>query len=210
MTQTLCFSSMGRIRPQYTRAVSGFGYRRRRGLYQSSSRGYRAFNGGCISVGSNILVRFADSDRINHRLLSLTFNPRPVFESLILVELMIMNQEQSRGPGRFLLGASSNRRDTWPSKEEAYVVMKSRKALQVWDDRVLRLFVVSIDIMDSTLVNLLAKGTWPSVITYDGLPRPGQRRYPKMLQKTGDRTSGLITKSLLNTRHMSRPVTTTA
>ncbi|SJL10133.1 uncharacterized protein ARMOST_13517 [Armillaria ostoyae] len=94
-----------------------------------------------VDFTSRRLVGIGHSMGAVSLLLSLTFNPRPVFESLILVELMTMNQEQSRGPGTFLVSASSIRRDTWSSKEEAYAVMKRRKAWQVWDDRVLRLFV---------------------------------------------------------------------
>ncbi|KAK0451576.1 Alpha/beta hydrolase fold-1 [Armillaria borealis] len=94
-----------------------------------------------VDFTSRRLVGIGHSMGAVSLLLSLTFNPRPVFESLILVELMTMNQEQSRGPGTFLVSASSNRRDTWSSKEDAYAVMKRRKAWQVWDDRVLRLFV---------------------------------------------------------------------
>ncbi|THU77938.1 hypothetical protein K435DRAFT_786453 [Dendrothele bispora CBS 962.96] len=43
----------------------------------------------------------------------------------------------------FLAAASATRRDTWSSKEEAYRLMKSRKAWKVWDDRVLRIYVDS-------------------------------------------------------------------
>ncbi|KAK0205228.1 Alpha/beta hydrolase fold-1 [Desarmillaria ectypa] len=94
-----------------------------------------------VDFTSRRLVGIGHSMGAVSLLLSLTFNPRPIFESLILVELMIMDHEHSRGIGPLLWSTSSNRRDTWLSKEEAYAVMKGRKAWQVWDDRVLRVFV---------------------------------------------------------------------
>ncbi|KAG7451534.1 uncharacterized protein BT62DRAFT_927244 [Guyanagaster necrorhizus] len=94
-----------------------------------------------VDFTSRRLVGIGHSMGAVSLLLSMTFNPRPTFESLILVELMTMNQDHSYAPGTYLLNASQNRRDIWPSKEEAYIIMKSRKGLQAWDDRVLRLFV---------------------------------------------------------------------
>ncbi|KAL0581671.1 hypothetical protein V5O48_000374 [Marasmius crinis-equi] len=58
---------------------------------------------------------------------------------------MTMTKELSRAgttvETNMLARGSVNRRDIWPSKEEAYRLFKSRGAWKVWDDRVLRIFV---------------------------------------------------------------------
>jgi len=43
-----------------------------------------------------------------------------------------------------LIDGAVNRRDIWPSSEEAYKVLKARPAWKAWDDRVLKIFVVSV------------------------------------------------------------------
>ncbi|KAL1760754.1 Alpha/beta hydrolase fold-1 [Schizophyllum commune] len=73
--------------------------------------------------------------------LSLTYTPRVAYDSLILVEPMVMNREAAAGPHQFLVNGARNRRDIWPSKPEAYKLLKSR-SWKNWDDRVVRLFAV--------------------------------------------------------------------
>ncbi|KAI5891252.1 uncharacterized protein SCHCODRAFT_02628545 [Schizophyllum commune H4-8] len=72
--------------------------------------------------------------------LSLTYTPRVAYDSLILVEPMVMNREATAGPHQFLVNGARNRRDIWPSKPEAYNLLKSR-SWKTWDDRAVRLFV---------------------------------------------------------------------
>ncbi|KAL1743644.1 Alpha/beta hydrolase fold-1 [Schizophyllum fasciatum] len=72
--------------------------------------------------------------------LSLTFAPRITYHSLILVEPMVMNHEAAAGPHQFLVNGARNRRDIWPSRPEAYKLLKSR-SWKTWDDRVVRRFV---------------------------------------------------------------------
>ncbi|TRM66988.1 Alpha/beta hydrolase fold-1 [Schizophyllum amplum] len=72
--------------------------------------------------------------------LSLTYFPRIPYHALVLVEPMVMNREAAEGPHEFLVNGARNRRDVWPSKPEAYKLLKSR-GWKSWDDRVLRLFV---------------------------------------------------------------------
>ncbi|KAG6901619.1 hypothetical protein C0995_009959 [Termitomyces sp. Mi166 len=76
-------------------------------------------------------------------LLSLGYSPKLKFESFILCELMSTNPKFMGGPSQMLVKGAVNRRDIWPSYEEAYKLLKSRPAWKVWDDRVLKIFVVS-------------------------------------------------------------------
>ncbi|KAF8878111.1 Alpha/beta hydrolase fold-1 [Infundibulicybe gibba] len=73
--------------------------------------------------------------------LALTFTPAIKFNSLILCEPMAMHQRFTGKPSEMLIGGAAKRRDIWPSREEAYRLLKSRPAWKVWDDRVLRIFV---------------------------------------------------------------------
>jgi hypothetical protein len=57
---------------------------------------------------------------------------------------MMMAQEFSAQITTNLSGGSENRRDIWPSKHEAYTIMKSRATWKKWDDRVLRIYTVSL------------------------------------------------------------------
>ncbi|KAF9037381.1 alpha/beta-hydrolase [Hymenopellis radicata] len=75
-------------------------------------------------------------------LLSMTFQPAIRFEKLILVEIMTMNQVAA-GTATFLADGSAKRRDIWPSKEEAYKLLKARSPWKGWDDRVLRIYIDS-------------------------------------------------------------------
>ena len=50
---------------------------------------------------------------------------------------------QSGENNNLFLGAQK-RRDIWPSAEEAYMFLKSRPTWKVWDDRILRIYVVCI------------------------------------------------------------------
>ncbi|KAG6817019.1 hypothetical protein H0H87_000641 [Tephrocybe sp. NHM501043] len=74
-------------------------------------------------------------------ILSLGYSTKLKFESLILCELMSMHVKFTGKPAEMLESGSINRRDIWPSSEEAYRLLKSRPAWKVWDDRVLRIFV---------------------------------------------------------------------
>ena len=50
---------------------------------------------------------------------------------------------QSGENNNLFLGAQK-RRDIWPSAEEAYTFLKSRPTWKVWDDRILRIYVVRV------------------------------------------------------------------
>ncbi|KAJ2914575.1 hypothetical protein MD484_g5853, partial [Candolleomyces efflorescens] len=69
--------------------------------------------------------------------------PQVKFESLICCDLMCMHERFGGTAKEFLVGGAERRRDTWPSKEEAYKIMKARGTWKTWDERVLRIFVAS-------------------------------------------------------------------
>lgn len=80
---------------------------------------------------------------IYYSVLSLGYSPPLRLECLILCELMAMGQRFSAAAATRFVGGSIKRRDIWPSREEAYTSLKARPAWKVWDDRVLKIFVVS-------------------------------------------------------------------
>ena len=57
---------------------------------------------------------------------------------------MLMNRELHVKATSSLVGGVERRRDVWPSKEEAYAVLKGRGAWRAWEGRVLGRFVVSL------------------------------------------------------------------
>lgn len=57
---------------------------------------------------------------------------------------MIMPAEFGAAAKDMLVNGAINRRDTWPSKEDAYNILKSRGSWKSWDDRVLKIYVVSV------------------------------------------------------------------
>lgn len=53
-----------------------------------------------------------------------------------------------------LVSGAVNRRDIWPSREEAYKSLKARPAWKAWDDRVLKIFVVSVILCQQSVTPL--------------------------------------------------------
>ena len=80
---------------------------------------------------------------IRIRLLSYGYYPRLNFSAVVLCEPMMMAHEFLAQITTNLSGGSENRRDIWPSKQEAYTIMKTRATWKKWDDRVLRTYTVS-------------------------------------------------------------------
>lgn len=72
----------------------------------------------------------------------MNYFPSLKFESLILCEHMTLGQKYSGKTSATLSNGAVNRRDIWPSREEAYKLLKARPAWKSWDDRVLKIFVV--------------------------------------------------------------------
>ncbi|TFK67617.1 alpha/beta-hydrolase [Pluteus cervinus] len=114
--------------------------------WEEYARSIHAFLAG-LGIGVNTdftkrkLVGIGHSMGAVSVLLSQNYFPLVKFTSVILCELMTMQQKYIAKPQVILVKGSSNRRDIWPSTEEAYKSFKSRGAWKIWDDRVLRTFV---------------------------------------------------------------------
>ncbi|KAJ3795334.1 Alpha/beta hydrolase fold-1 [Lentinula aff. detonsa] len=101
---------------------------------------------GNFDFTSHTIVGIGHSMGAISLLLSLDFAPslENLFASIVLVEPMTMEPAAAaKGPANKLASGSESRRDTWSSVEEAYRMLKARRTWQVWDDRVLRIFVAS-------------------------------------------------------------------
>lgn len=100
------------------------------------------------------------------RILSHTFYPVVKFDSLVLVEPMLVTARHFKGTGRKsgLDDGALARRDFWESREEAWTSF-STKGMKGWDKRVVKLFVVSWTKTDlytrSPHANVFA-GVWSS------------------------------------------------
>ena len=75
-------------------------------------------------------------------MISTTFFPLIKFSSMHLIEPIIMGK-YAQDYGSHLVRGAENRRDTWESTEDAYEMLRSRRTWQKWDDRILRIYVVS-------------------------------------------------------------------
>lgn len=140
------------------------------------------------------------------RLSALTFQPRIKFEALILVDLMTMNKDAMDKPGDMLVNGAINRRDIWPSRDEAYKLLKARPAWRVWDDRVLRIYVVCeicAIVQQSTGVLSQEKGMrpLPTVIYPEG--EGVTLKCPRIQETVCPPLSGLLT----DFSHLNRPAT---
>ncbi|KAE9403216.1 hypothetical protein BT96DRAFT_815274 [Gymnopus androsaceus JB14] len=96
-----------------------------------------------IDFSSHILVGIGHSIGAVSLVLSLDYFPsmEGLFSSGILVEPMIMNEKAARSAAAVFTANSVARRDIWPSREEAYKMLKARHTWKIWDDRTLRIYV---------------------------------------------------------------------
>jgi hypothetical protein len=97
--------------------------------------------------------------------LALGYYPKINFTAFILCEVMIMPRKFGIVAKDFLSGGAEKRRDIWPSKEEAYSILKARGIWKTWDDRVLRSYVVRVFVLEnhcSGWAGLILRsiGTW--------------------------------------------------
>jgi hypothetical protein len=81
--------------------------------------------------------------------LALGYYPKINFAAFILCEVMIMPRKFGLAAKDFLSGGAEKRRDMWPSKEEAYNILKARGIWKTWDDRALRSYVVCVFVVDN-------------------------------------------------------------
>ncbi|KAJ4477253.1 Alpha/beta hydrolase fold-1 [Lentinula aciculospora] len=97
-----------------------------------------------FDFSSHTIVGIGHSMGAISLLLSLDFAPsiESLFDSMILVEPMTMEPVAvAKSPAQKLASGSESRKDIWASAEEAYKMLKARRTWQVWDDRVLKIFV---------------------------------------------------------------------
>lgn len=100
------------------------------------------------------------------RTLSMNYFPSLKFESLILCEHMTLGQKYSGKTSVTLANGAVNRRDIWPSREEAYKLLKARPAWKSWDDRVLKIFVVCSSFYPGTPTLMSTLERWHAAPTY--------------------------------------------
>ncbi|KAH7907247.1 Alpha/beta hydrolase fold-1 [Hygrophoropsis aurantiaca] len=115
-------------------------------FWEDYGRGIHAFLTG-LGTGVDVdftkhnLVGIGHSMGTGSIMLSTTYQPPLTYSSIHLIETMIMGQQYSSIPLQNAEKAAMNRRDIWPSIEEAYQVMKSRPLWKNWDERILRIYV---------------------------------------------------------------------
>ncbi|KAJ7594117.1 Alpha/beta hydrolase fold-1 [Mycena floridula] len=93
-----------------------------------------------VDFSKRRLVAVGHSMGANALTLALTYGPTLKYEALVLVELMSLSPKFGAKTSETLEKGGMARRDIWASKEEAYQLLKARRAFKVWDDRVLRIF----------------------------------------------------------------------
>ncbi|KAH7925336.1 alpha/beta-hydrolase [Leucogyrophana mollusca] len=113
--------------------------------WEDYGRGIHAFLTG-LGTGIDVDFRGHNFVGIGHSMgaiaimLSTTFQPPLKYSSIQLIEPMLLGRQWNTF-GNFLQQGALNRRDIWPSTEEAYRIMKGRPSWRAWDDRVLRVYV---------------------------------------------------------------------
>ena len=145
-------------------------------------------------------------------ILTHTFYPDVKFDSLVLVEPMLINARHFRASGRKprFYEAALARRDFWESRDDALNTFLA-KGMKTWDKRVVKLFVVSGTAHTSS--------TWsPIKLQEHGLretnkddpfDRPGVTlKCPKVLEAVAlrDRTSLVLAFDFLERLCMTTPV----
>lgn len=85
--------------------------------------------------------------------LALSYQPELKPQCLIMVDIMGINDHAAPAMMKFLTEGSIRRRDVWPSREEAYKLLKARPAWRAWDDRVLRAYVVSAMLQPAPVIH---------------------------------------------------------
>ncbi|KAF7371109.1 AB hydrolase-1 domain-containing protein [Mycena sanguinolenta] len=114
--------------------------------WQEYARGLHALLAG---LGTGVDVEFSKRRLVivGHSMsavvigLALTYQPQLKPDFLIMVEMMGIHANDVPALMKSLTEGSATRRDIWPSRAEAYRLLKARPAWRVWDDRVLQIFV---------------------------------------------------------------------
>ncbi|KAH9921086.1 hypothetical protein B0H21DRAFT_202813 [Amylocystis lapponica] len=137
-------------------------HRRRRRLQPPQARRHRPFLGRRRDVCMPALeyatrshlafffpcIRFAS---VHARTLSATWMPKLAFESVILVEPLILPLPEFwpwwTRLAAFFLNSARKRPDVWPSREAAFADLMSKKAFSRWDPRAVRIYATE-DVQD--------------------------------------------------------------
>ncbi|KAJ7026790.1 Alpha/beta hydrolase fold-1 [Mycena alexandri] len=114
--------------------------------WQEYARGIHAFLSGLgtgvdVDFSTRRLVFVGHSFAAAALVFALTYQPTLKPERLILLEIMCLRPSAGTKLMKFLTDGSENRRDVWPSREDAYKSFKTRQPWKGWDDRVLRKYV---------------------------------------------------------------------
>ncbi|KAJ7026791.1 Alpha/beta hydrolase fold-1 [Mycena alexandri] len=114
--------------------------------WQEYARGIHAFLSGLgtgvdVDFSKRRLVFVGHSFSAVALVLTLTYQPPVKPEQLILVEIMCIRANAVPKMMQFVTEGSQNRRDIWPSRENAYQAFKARQPWKSWDDRVLQKYV---------------------------------------------------------------------
>ncbi|KAJ7643228.1 Alpha/beta hydrolase fold-1 [Mycena rosella] len=114
--------------------------------WQEYARGLHAFLAG-LGTGVDVDFRTRRLVLVGHSMscpaiiLALTYQPALAPAFLVMVEMMGINPQAVPALMKFLTDGSAHRRDVWPSRADAYRLLKARPPWRAWDDRVLRIFV---------------------------------------------------------------------
>lgn len=98
---------------------------------------------GVVDFSNRNLIGIGHSLGANAILLLQRLNPKITFSSLIIIEPMVSpaGGDKLAPLRKRLITSARRRRDTWPSRAEALMVLKNREGTKKWDEGVLRLFV---------------------------------------------------------------------
>ncbi|KAJ7671263.1 Alpha/beta hydrolase fold-1 [Mycena polygramma] len=114
--------------------------------WQEYARGLHAFLAG-LGTGVDVDFRTRRLVLVGHSMaatsivLALSYQPKLNPQCLIMVDMTGMHDDAVPALMKFLTEGAMQRRDVWPSREEAYRSMKARPPWKAWDDRVLKLYV---------------------------------------------------------------------
>ena len=121
---------------------------RARRFQEAGLGGYWPLYGCCSAVSWFVRRHQLEPEDEHSRVLMGGYYPRISLRSVICCELMSMDKETEKKAGARFGGGPANRRDLWPSREEAYRYLKVRGMWKTWDDRVLRNYVVGFSSVD--------------------------------------------------------------
>ncbi|KAJ6590066.1 Alpha/beta hydrolase family-domain-containing protein [Mycena vulgaris] len=114
--------------------------------WQEYARGLHALLAGLgtgvdVDFSARRLVFLSHSMSAVVVVLALTYQPVLQPDFLVMIDMMGIHAGAVPALMKLLTEGSMGRRDVWPSRAEAYRLLKARSAWRAWDDRVLSVFV---------------------------------------------------------------------